>query len=215
MFIPRRGAVVARFREVLVSIYLYNEHRGYTKLEALEAALRTYRPTERALADAVHEHAQDERRHYRMFRAWFQRRGRMPFRVGAQSGYIDRLVLAVAGEKLDALDLGATVVDDARLQQLCRLIVLTEERGLAQVRRLLTFAPVSRDGTLRALFEAVERDEPSHFEPYRNWLGCNGGGPPTHRERLADLRTHLAIVGVDLPRLLFDPRLARLDAFPA
>ena len=208
-------AMFERFREVLMSIYLYNEHRGYTQLEALEAALRARRPHERALADAVAKHARDERKHYQMFRAWFRKRGRMPFHVDARAGYIDRLVRAVGREPLDQLDFGATVTDAASLRQLCHLIALTERRGLAQVRWLLGFEPVARDASLHALFTVVERDEPSHFEPYRAWLAEHGVGDPSFREHMADVATHLSIVCTQLPKLLLDPRLPRLTAFPA
>ena len=51
-----------RFREALLSIYLYNEHRGYTQLERLERALRMHRPEQAELAAFVHHHAGDERR---------------------------------------------------------------------------------------------------------------------------------------------------------
>jgi hypothetical protein len=206
---------VERLREVVLSIYLYNERRGYQKLELLEAELRRARPEERTLADAVAHHVHDERRHYRMFRAWFVRRGVMPFRIDPGAGYVDRLVRALEGVDLDGIDMAAAVRDDAKLERLFRLIVLTERRGLAQVRALLRFAPMASDPTLRAMFEVVERDEPSHFEPYQAWLARRGRAEPSARERVADLAAHLSIVWLRLPGLVLDlrvPRMEQLDA---
>jgi hypothetical protein len=211
----RRSVVVERFHDALMSVYLYNEHRGYTQLEALEAALRRARPSEHELIAAIASHARDERRHYRLFRAWFVRRGVMPLRIDAASGYIDRLVHVVTRESLDAFDLGATVADDAALTRLFRLVVLTERRGLAQVRWLLRLAPILLDHDMRAMFQVIEHDEPAHFMPYQAWLDLRAGVAATVYERLADQYTHLAIVCAGFPRLLCDPRVQRLDAFPA
>jgi len=204
-----------RFHEALMSIYLYNEHRGYTQLEALEAALRRTRPNERALVQAVHEHAADERRHYRMFRAWFVRHGVMPLRVDAASGYIDRLVKTATGKMLDAVDLEAVTLDDRELQQLFRLIVLTERRGLAQVRSLLRARALVLDRELSAIFKVVERDEPAHFEPYATWLEAHGAALSTWRERTADALTHWHIVLLKMPSVMSIARSTRLEAFPA
>jgi rubrerythrin len=202
-------------REALLSIYLYNEHRGYTQLEALEAALRRQRPEEEALAAFVHAHAGDERRHYKMFRAWFVRRGVMPLRVGASSGYIDRLVRSVTGQSIDAIDLDAAVRDQDALERLLRLIVLTERRGLTQVHALLGAQRLLLDRELRAMFEVVARDEPSHFEPYAAWLAARGRAASSFRETAADALTHCAIVAWKLPVLVCDTNPKRIAAFPA
>jgi hypothetical protein len=211
----QRPLVIERFHEVLMSVYLYNEHRGYTQLEALASALRDARPSEHALVDAVAVHARDERRHYRMFRAWFVRRGVMPLRIDSASGYIDRLVIAATGASLDTVDLALAAANDAALTRLFRLIVLTERRGLAQVRSLLRLSSVLLDRDMRAMFEVVERDEPAHFLPYEAWLARQYAVAPTRRERWADVCTHSMIVGLGVPRLLCDLRVQRLDAFPA
>lgn len=208
-------APIQRFREALLSIYLYNEHRGYTQLERLERALRRHRPQEAALADSVQHHAGDERRHYRMFRAWFVRRGVMPLCVDASSGYIDRLVHSVIGRPIDAVDLDTAVRDEAELERLLRLIVLTERRGLAQVHALLGAQRLVLDRELRAMFEVIARDEPSHFEPYAAWLAQRGRAVSSLRERAADALTHGAIVALKLPVLACAPSPQRLAAFPA
>ena len=203
------------FREALLSIYLYNEHRGYTQLEALERALREHRPDEHALAGWVHAHASDERRHYKMFRAWFVRRGVMPLCVDASAGYIDRLVHRVTGTTIDGIDLDAAVRDEAELERLLRLIVLTERRGLVQVRALLGALRLLLDRELRAMFEVIERDEPSHFEPYAGWLAARGRAVSSFREAAADTLTHSAIVAWKLPALVCAPHAQRIAAFPA
>jgi hypothetical protein len=208
-------SLLQHFREALLSIYLYNEHRGYTLLEALERALRAHRPEERALAAWVHAHAGDERRHYKMFRAWFVRHGVMPLRVDASAGYIDRLVRNVAGTAIDGIDLDAAVREEAELERLLRLIVLTERRGLSQVRALLGAQRLLLDRELRAIFEVIERDEPSHFEPYAGWLAARGCAVSSFREAAADVLTHGVIVAWKLPALVCAPNAIRIDAFPA
>lgn len=204
-----------RFREALLSIYLYNEHRGYTQLELLESALRRHRPQEAELAASVHHHAGDERRHYRMFRAWFVRRGVMPLYVDAGSGYIDRLVRSVTGKSIDGIDLDAAVREERELERLLRLIVLTERRGLAQVQALLGPQRFLLDRELRAMFEVIARDEPSHFEPYAAWLASRGRAVSSLRERAADALAHGTIVALKLPALLCDPSVTRSVDFPA
>lgn len=81
------------------------------------------------------------------------------------------------------------------------LIILTESRGLAQVRSLLRLPDPLMDRELRAMFRVVERDEPSHFEPY---AACSRRARPTSKalEVVADMLTHAAIVSLKLPLLM-------------
>jgi hypothetical protein len=92
---------------------------------------------------------------------------------------------------------------------LCRIIMLTEIRGMRQVDVLLQSFLVKSDRSLMKIFRVVERDEPSHWMPYEAWLASHDGGPPRLGERLADHWVHLSLIIAKLPLLFLNPRLAR------
>ena len=91
------AAFRARFLEVLASIYIYNEHRGYTSLDRVLEAVRARCPDDLAFIAAVEKHRADEYKHYLMFKRWFERRGRMPLKVDRTCGHIDRFIEGVFG----------------------------------------------------------------------------------------------------------------------
>ena len=64
-----------RYFDVLASIYLYNEHRGYTSLDRVLEAVRARCPDDHAFQAEIAKHRADERTHYVMFRRWFERQG--------------------------------------------------------------------------------------------------------------------------------------------
>ena len=66
----------ARYLDVLASVYLYNEHRGYTALDRVIAAVGQLCPDEPAFLAEIARHRADEHKHYHMFRRWFERRGK-------------------------------------------------------------------------------------------------------------------------------------------
>ena len=70
-----------RYLDVLASIYLYNEHRGYTALDRVLEAVRARCPDDLDFIAEVEKHRADERKHYVMFRRWFERQGRMPLAI--------------------------------------------------------------------------------------------------------------------------------------
>ena len=72
----------------LGSIYIYNEHRGYTAIDGVLEAISARWPEDHALIGNVEKHRSDERKHYLMFRRWFERRGTMPLAVGRTCGHI-------------------------------------------------------------------------------------------------------------------------------
>src|SRR5574341_1256494 len=80
----------ARFYDVVASVYLYNEYTGWQGLERLLDAVRTKMPEEREFIAVIAKHAADERKHYLLFRRYFQNEGRMPLRVDATFGYVDQ-----------------------------------------------------------------------------------------------------------------------------
>ena len=62
------AAFRTRYLDVLASIYLYNEFRGYTSLDRVLEALRERCPDEPEFQAEIAKHRADERKHYVMFR---------------------------------------------------------------------------------------------------------------------------------------------------
>lgn len=202
-----------RFLDILSSLYIYNEHRGYSSIDrVIEAVLRKC-PEETEFLAAIRKHRADERRHYMMFRRYFELRGEMPFVVDRTCGHIDRLITMAFGMGIDDLDTHAVVADDALFKKLCRIIMLTEQRGARQLDALLRSPAVLSDRPLTRIFEIIRKDEPSHWQPYRAWLERHGGETPTIAERLADWLVHKTLVMVKLPMLYLDRRLGRRDVW--
>ena len=52
-----------RYLDVLCSVYIFNEHRGYISLDRVLVALRARHPEALELIAAVESHRADERRH--------------------------------------------------------------------------------------------------------------------------------------------------------
>ena len=67
-----RAWFARRYLDLLGSIYIYNEHRGYTAIDRVLEAIRARSPDDHALIAAVESHRADERKHYVMFRRWFE-----------------------------------------------------------------------------------------------------------------------------------------------
>jgi rubrerythrin len=206
---------IDRYTRVLLSVYLYNEYRGYTELERLVAALRKKYPSEHEFIKAVEKHTDDERKHYLMFRHYFESRGEMPLKVGSSSGYIDRLVSVIFGTDLDDLDTEEVVTDDNKFFRLCRLIMITEFRGMKQVGTILGSRLIRGNGELQRIFKIIERDEPSHWQPYQKWLRTHNSSDVTFREQAADFITHYSLIMIKLPLLFCNPFHKRLRVYPA
>ena len=202
-------ALRGRYLDVLASIYIFNEYRGYTSLDRVLEALRLRHPEAHDFIAQVEKHRADERKHYLMFRTWFARRGVMPLAVDKTCAHIDRMVRLTFGCDIDGLDTTQIVDEHGLLARLCRVIVLTEQRGVKQVDQLIQMPIVTADVGLRHIFRIIERDEPSHWMPYDAWLRAQGNGRARRRERLADWWVHKSLVLVKLPLLFFNPLLAR------
>jgi hypothetical protein len=212
-----RGIVAgfrARYLDVVGSIYIYNEHRGYTSLDRVLAAARRHCPDDTAFIAAVAKHRADERKHYLMFKRWFERQGLMPLAVDTSFGHIDRFIGSAFGCGIDQLDTDSIVADPALFEKLCRVIVLTEQRGLAQVEELLRNRAVLGDPVMHRIFRIVHEDEPSHFLPYRDWLGRQGRPAMLWNERLADWSIHKVLLLGKVPALFFDAGAARMEQWP-
>ena len=175
-----------RYLDILASIYIFNEHRGYSSLDRVLYAVRRRHPEATDFIAAVEKHRADERKHYIMFRRYFELRGEMPYWVDKSCAHIDRLIRLIFGCDVDTLDTAAVIASDDLFNRLCRVIILTEQRGMKQVEILLKAGNIVRERPLFHIFTVVERDEPSHWMPYDAWLRAHGGGKPSLRERLAD-----------------------------
>ena len=198
-----------RYLDLLGSIYLYNEHRGYTALDRVLKAVRTRWPEDSALIAQIASHRADERKHYLMFRRWFERRGVMPFAVDRSCGHIDRFVGIMFRTTIDKLDPQLIVSRGELFERLCRVISLTEKRGFAQVEILLRHPIVRSDARLVKIFRIIHEDEPSHWAPYDGWLERNGKRMPRWWEKAVDSFIHSELLLLKLPLLFFYPRLPR------
>jgi hypothetical protein len=205
----------ARFLDVLASIYIYNEHRGYTSLDRVLEAVRARCPDDPKFIAEVEKHRADEHKHYRMFRRYYELQGRMPLKVDRTCGHIDHFIQAMFRCTIDELDTQAIVADRAAFEQLCRVIMLTEQRGMRQVEILLTNSHIRSDKVLKRIFEVVEKDEPDHYLPYERWLTRNGGGLTAKwRERWADYWIHKTLMLVKLPAVFLNRNTPRLASWP-
>lgn len=208
------AAFRARYLEVVASIYLYNEHRGYTALDRVLEAVRARCPDEADFIAAVASHAADERKHYHMFKRWFERRGIMPLALGRGFGHIDHFIQRSFGCTIDDLDMRAVTADGAAFERACRVIMLTEQRGLVQVEALLSNRFILADPVMTRIFTVIHRDEPSHFLPYQAWLEAGGHPLGTWREKLADWSIHKLLLLVKLPALFIHAKAKRLETWP-
>ena len=203
-----------RYREVVASIYIYNEHRGYTSLDRVLAAARQVCPEDKAFIRAIAKHRADERKHYLMFKEWFARQGRMPLATGRGFGHIDRFIAMVFGCSIEELEVERVVADPALFEKLCRVIVLTEQRGLVQVEELLRNRLIRQDPAMHRIFAIVHKDEPDHFLLYRGWLERKNRWAGKRREVWADDLIHKVLLLVKLPGLFFRWHAPRMTEWP-
>lgn len=203
-----------RYLLVLGSIYIYNEHRGYTAIDRVIEAVRARTPDDLALIAAIESHRVDERKHYMMFRRWFERRGSMPLDVDRTFGHIDRFVEIIFRTPIDKLDTQAVIDRDELFERLCRVIALTERRGYKQVETLLKNRFVLDDPILTRIFRIIHKDEPSHWAPYEAWLVAHGRRRPRWWERAIDAFIHSELLFIKLPWLFLNPWVGRRTAWP-
>jgi hypothetical protein len=202
-----------RYLDLLGSIYIYNEHRGYTSIDRVLEAVRARAPDDHALIAAVEKHRADERKHYVMFKRWFELQGRMPLAVDRTCGHIDRFVEIMFRRTIDELNTDRIIAEDAQFEKLCRVISLTEQRGHRQVEILLKHPLVTGDKVLMRIFRIIEKDEPSHWAPYDAWLKANGKRDPRWWERAVDTFIHSELLFLKLPALFLNPRVKRRTAW--
>lgn len=199
-----------RLEELILSVYLYNEWRGYTQLEEvlipyLEGNSIDFDPI---FIKGVRKHALDEKKHYQMFKNYFITRKRKPFSLGKSVGFFDLLILCIMGpdRNLDYKN---------NFARLCQIITITEHRGIQQIRTMLNWRWVRNNGQLRKIFQVIQKDEPSHFGPYEQWLAKKGYRKDHVSVKLADCIMHYFIAIIVIPAHFFNFRLKRLEYFPA
>jgi hypothetical protein len=203
------AALHRRYLDILASVYIYNEHRGYSSLDRVLEGVRARCPDDHGFIAEVEKHRADERKHYLMFKRYFEARGEMPYAVDRTCGHIDRLIRMTFGCDIEELDTQAVVGDGELFNKLCRIIMLTEIRGMRQIDILLESFLVKSDRSLVKIFKVIERDERSHWMPYKVWLEVHDGGPPRLSERLADSWVHRSLIFAKLPLLYLSRRLPR------
>lgn len=203
-----------RYLDVLASIYIYNEFRGYTSLDRVLEAVKLRCPDDPGFQDEITKHRADERKHYTMFRRWFERQGRMPLKVDSGYGHIDRFIQWVFRCPIEQLDTADIVARPEEFERLCRVIMLTEQRGFRQVEILLRNRIVRSDPVMRKIFEIVHLDEPDHFLPYQRWLERQGRATAKWNERAADWTIHKLLMLAKLPALFLDAGRPRLERWP-
>jgi hypothetical protein len=198
-----------RYLDVVGSIYIYNEHRGYTAIDQVLDAIRQRSPDDIAMIARVEQHRADERKHYLMFRRWFERRGVMPLSVNRSFGHIDRFVEIMFRKHIANLDTRAIVERNELFERLCRVISLTEQRGYRQVEALLSNRMILSDPVLTKIFRIIKADEPSHWAPYEDWLRAHSKHEQRWWERAVDSFIHAELLFVKLPLLFFNPFIKR------
>ena len=211
---PVLTALRQRYFDVLASIYLYNEYRGYTSLDRVLAAVRLHCPDDPTFQAEIAKHRADERKHYVMFRRWFERQGRMPLQVDASVGHIDRFIQWIFHCTIDEMNTEQVLANPAEFEQLCRIIMLTEQRGLAQVEIILRSKLIMSDPIMKRIFQIVHKDEPDHFLPYQRWLERQGRATAKWNERAADWCIHKVLMLGKLPALFLDTGRARMERWP-
>ena len=203
-----------RWLDLVASIYIYNEHRGYTALDRIVAALRARFSDEIEFIAEIERHRADEHKHYLMFRRWFEKRGMMPLWVDRTCGHIDRFIEIMFGSPINDIDEFGLISNRRNLEKMCRVVALTERRGYRQVEALLRHRFVRSDHQLTKIFQVIKVDEPSHWAPYERWLRRNAARDPAWWERGIDSFIHSELLLLKLPILFLNPFLRRRARWP-
>ena len=178
-------------------------------IDRVIAAVRSRFPHEQRFIAQLEKHRRDERQHYLMFRRYFEAKGILPLQVDNACGHIDRFIRIMFGCGIDELDTDRVINSDELFFRLCRVIMLTEMRGMRQVDILLNMPIIRSERTLSKIFHVIERDEPSHWVPYETWLLQNSARMPNLWEKLADAWVHRSLILFKLPVLFLNPFLPR------
>jgi hypothetical protein len=135
-----------RYLDLLGSIYIYNEHRGYTAIDRVLEAVRTRWPDDAELIAKIEKHRADERKHYLMFRAGSSGAASCRSRSTAPAAISTASSASCSARRSTTLDPDLIVNRSDLFERLCRVISLTEKRGHRQVEILLRHPIVRSDG---------------------------------------------------------------------
>ena len=205
--------LITRLHDVIASVYLYNEYTGYKELEKLIIALEINYSEEKDFIIAVKKHHADEQKHYLMFRNYFKSKNDFPFKIEKTYGYIDLFITHIFKKPIEALNQDEIIQNKELFYTLCRLIMMTEFRGMKQVDTLLRGHLIINNTTLNKIFKVIERDEPSHCYPYQYWLKKHDTHLPQLQEKLTDLWIHYSLTFIKIPFLFFNFRLKKMNTF--
>ena len=204
-----------RIIDVILSIYLFNEQRGFRYLDQLADIFATKYPQQKEMLQSIRKHAADERKHYLLFCDYFCHRGCMPYATNAWCGYCDQIVKLNFGVFLDELSPLALIQNDNDFFRLCRLIMITEKRGMKQVDVVLHHWLFCHDPALKNIFTIIQKDEPSHCFPYQAWLKHHRQSEESWREFFSDIYINYSLMLWKLPWLVINPWLKTLTEFPS
>ena len=138
----------------------------------------------------------------------------MPLVVDRGVGHIDRFIQWVFRCTIEELDTHRIVTRPDEFERLCRVIMLTEQRGFQQVEIILKNRLIMSDPVMKKIFQIVHRDEPDHFLPYQRWLERQGRATARWNERAADWCIHKVLMLYKLPALFLDKGRARMVCWP-
>ncbi len=202
-----------RVTDVILSVYLFNEQRGFRYLDNLAKVFAEKYPKEEMMLRSIQKHSRDERRHYQLFCRYFENRGYMPYATDEWCGYCDQIVKINFGVNLEQLDSKLLIENDETLFRLFRLIMITEMRGMRQVDLVLEHW-LFRNPELAEIFQVIKKDEPSHCYPYQSWLRRHQKATVTWRESFSDIFVNYSLMLWKLPYLILNPFLKRRSELP-
>lgn len=205
--------LINRLHDVIASVYLYNEYTGYKELEKFQIAIEINYPEEKDFINAVKKHYEDEQKHYLIFRNYFKSKNIFPFKIDKTYGYIDLFINHIFNKPIEELNHDEIIHNKHLFFKLCRLIMLTEFRGMKQVDLLLKGPLIKNNISLKKIFKVIERDEPSHCYPYQYWLKKHSAHQPQIQEKLTDLWIHYSLTFIKIPFLFLNFRLKRMAEF--
>ena len=157
------------YLDLLGSIYIYNEHRGYTAIDRVLSAIELDGLGSGIYSRRIEKHRSDERKHYLMFRRWFERRGRCRWQ---STGLAD---ISIALSTLCS-ESRSTAREPSWLPTTCSSDV---PRGVvdrtARVSSGGNFVRSTRSSsairTLMKIFRIIREDEPQAIgQPYDRWI---------------------------------------------
>ena len=198
-----------RYLDLLGSIYIYNEHRGYTSIDRVLEAVRSRSPDDKAFIAAIEKHRADERKHYVMFKPLVRA-------AGQDAAHGRPHLRPYRPLRRDHVRPPASTISTPsgdRRRSPVRAAVPGDLADRAarhkQVEILLNHPLVRDDKVLIKIFRIIEKDEPSHWAPYDGWLKAMAGASPNGGSARSTRFIHAELLFLKLPILFLNPWLKR------